>query len=286
MPRSSSRLARSVRPTGCSGGEYTEIPHGRTLTFGMRLFGPALRHIPAVIGAVARMCRLGLGPSSFDGEPDPAAREAIAVEAVRRLAAPTRPADRAEADALVERLLGWETGRMPFELEAVTDPSGTVIWTPGVGAPSQPVVFTLGDADPPAASDRLRVRLVTPLRLEFGKKLELRPTGRTLIRAALLRLENLSQAHFGAGHGLPVREILDAAETLDTRDKGLEPVESPDRHRPHHGNMAPIGGVIGYLELRGAALRDLAWALRIAEVVHLGSDTAQGLGRVEILPLE
>jgi hypothetical protein len=265
---------------------YTEIPHGRTLTFGLRLFGPALRHIPAVIGAVARMCRAGLGPSNFAGEPEHGAREEIALEAVRRLAAPVRPTDRVEAEALVERLVAWECGRMPFELEAVTDPTGAEIWKPGRGAPAQPIVFALGDADPPPAMDRLRLRLVTPLRLEFGKKLEFHPTARTLIRAALLRLEHLSQSYTGQGHGLPVREILDAAATLETREKGLEPVESPERAGPHPGPLVPIGGVVGYLELRGAALRDLAWAIRLAEIVHLGSDTAQGLGRVEIVPAE
>lgn len=265
---------------------YTEIPHGRTLTFGLRLFGPALRNVPAVIGAVARMCRSGIGPSSFEGEPEFEARERIAIDAVRRLAVPVRPTERVEADALVERLLAWECGRMPFELEAVTDPSGADIWTPGRAAPGQPIVFALGDADPPPAADRLRLRLVTPLRLEFGKKLELHPTARTLIRAALLRLEHLSQSYTGQGHGLAVRELLDAAATLETREKGLEPVENPDRLDPSLAASASIGGVVGYVELRGAALRDLAWAIRLAEIVHLGSDTALGLGRVEIVPAE
>jgi hypothetical protein len=267
-------------------GHHTEFSEGGALTFGLRLFGPALRHIPAVIGAVARMGRLGLGAPSFDGESDPGAREAIAVEAVRRLAPPAHLPDRLEADALVERMVAWESGRLPFDLEAVTDPRGAEIWTPGVAASAQPVAFALGDADPPAVVDRLRVRLVTPLRLEFGKQLELHPTGRTLVRAALLRLENLSQSYFGVGHGILVRDLLEAASTLETQESGLEPVQSLERYSPHRGHTLPLAGVVGHLDLRGEALGDVAWVLRLAEVLHLGSDTVQGLGRVELAPLE
>lgn len=267
-------------------GGHTDLSPGHTLAFGLRLFGPALRHIPAVIGAVARMGRLGLGAPSFEGESDPGAREAFAIEAVRHLAPPAHPADRAEADALVERMVAWESGRLPFDLEAVTDPSGAEIWTPGAGAPAQPVAFALGDADPPAVTDALRVRLVTPLRLEFGKKVEMHPTGRTLVRATLLRLENLSQSYFGTGHGILVRDLLDAASTLETQESGLEPVQSLERYSPHRGHTLPLGGVVGHLDLHGAALHDLAWILRLAEILHLGSDTVQGLGRVELVPLE
>lgn len=273
-------------PPPGSAGAHTMVDPSVPLVFGVRLFGPALRHLTAVIGAVARVGRLGLGAPDFEAESDPATRESLAVETVRRLARPRHEADRAEANAMVERLVAWESGRLSFDLEAVTDARGETVWSLGGPPPALPVAFTLGDADPPPASDQIRVRFVTPLRLEFGKRLERHPTARTLVRATLLRLESLSRAFFGESHGISVRSLLDAASTIATIDERLSTTAQLERYSTHQRQNVPLDGVLGHLDLRGEALREVAWVLRLAEVLHLGSDTVQGLGRLELEPIE
>lgn len=269
-------------PPPVSPGRFTEIATGDSLTFGVRLFGEGLRHVPALIGAVARMGRLGLGASPGVGTRDPDQRTALAVESLRQLSPPQHEPDRAEADALVERVVAWESGRLPFDLEQVTDTAGHEVWSPGSGRPVDPTAFRLGDAAPPESTDRVRIRFVTPLRLEFKKQVEFRPTARSLVRATLLRLESQIRAWQGRSHEIVVRDLLDAASTLTTDDGGLTRSHGLERYSSSQQRELPLDGVLGHLDVSGEALPGLLWVFRLAEILHLGSDTVQGLGRIEL----
>lgn len=271
-------------PPPPTAGSATHLAADDTVTFGVRLFGPALEHFPALIGAVARLGRLGLGAPDFEGLRGVEARTEAAIDAVRRLAPPRHAADRAEADALVEQLVAWESGRFSFDLEAVHDAAGREVFSPGLRAPVAPMAFELGDAALPPVEDRLVVHCVTPLRLEFGRQIERHPTGRTLVRATMLRLEALSRAFFGASHGIAVRPLLDAASTLTSDVADLTSTRGLERYSTSQQKSVNLDGVMGRLSLSGEAVRELAWVFRLAEILHLGSDTVQGLGRVELEP--
>ena len=260
----------------------TRLGPDAPLQFGLRLFGPAVRHVPGVIAAVARLGRLGLGNSESEAPRDAAEREAVAVEAVRRLAPPQTDSDRFEADALVERLVAYESGRLACDLISVTDLRGETVWAPGLGLLGPAAGLILGDAEVPGRTDRLRLRLDTPLRIEIGKQVERRPTARTLVRATLLRLESLSQSLFGRSHEIAVRPLLDAASTITTTDEALRPTRRLERYSSSQRRLVPLDGVEGHLDFAGEALGDVAWLFRLAEILHLGSDTVQGLGRLTV----
>ena len=269
-------------PPTVTSGRFTEIALGDNLLFGVRLFGHGVRHVSALIGAVARLGRLGLGPSAIAGARDPEVRTSVAVETLRQLSPPQHDRDRAEADTLVERLVAWESGRVPFDLDQVNDAAGRVIWTPGEGRPAEPVAFRLGEAAAPSATDHLRIHFVTPLRLEFKKQVEFHPTARSLVRATLLRLEGQIQAWQGRSHDIPVRSLLDAASSLVTDESGMTRSHGLERYSSSQRRELALDGVLGHLDVRGEALPELLWLFRLAEILHLGSDTVQGLGRIDL----
>lgn len=265
------------------------------LRFGVRLFGGAAgRHIPALVAAVLRMARRGLGAPAYVGVTDADEREAAAISLIRHIAPPQTEGDRAEADALVDRLGALEPGRPTFDVVSVTDAQGVSLYEPASGAPPRiPRARTLGEllAQAPPLSEACVVTLHTPLRLEYTdrgpageriSRVEEHPTARTLVREALFRLDALGQVTVGTGHGLTVKPLLDAAAALTTREVGLGLTEGLRRRSASQEADMPLDGLLGALELRGAGLGQIAWLLHTAAALHLGKGTVHGLGRLSV----
>ena len=254
-----------VRPARSIGRVFSpESP----VRFTVRLFGRVASDAPRVIGAVARMARVGLGAP----DADPAAIDAWAPLRAAALKVPVRAANR----PLLERLRVHEPGRAELELTRVDDVTGRCLWSPGAAqvdaAVSLPVLPRDFVANPAGGLDLV---LESPLWLrQSGAEA---PTFADLRDVALRRIRDIG-AYW---HGLTAPDDSDLGpeltlEALEIRSKRWF------RFSADQGRKVEQRGVTGTLRLSGPGLQAHQWWLAAAAVLHLGKDTVFGLGRLRL----
>lgn len=237
------------------------------LRFTVRLFGRVAVDAPRVVGAVARMAQVGLGRAS------PVRAAEASWDAVRA-AAQAHAATPAE-QGLLERIAVHAPGRARFELTRVDDAVGRCLWVPGarsVEAPTALAVLRPDFAPSPAA--RLFVRLESPL---WVRGYDRRAPVFDVLREVVLRRIRDVAAYWHGCTAPPDDDEGHAPVRLDTL--GLQ---SRRWHRfsTDQGRKVEQRGLTGTLVLRGPDLGRHLWWLEAAQALHLGKDTAFGLGRV------
>ncbi|MDR7491963.1 MAG: CRISPR system precrRNA processing endoribonuclease RAMP protein Cas6 [Armatimonadota bacterium] len=130
-------------------------------------------------------------------------------------------------------------------------------------------------------AERLRLRLVSPLRLRRGGVLLRGFALRALARDLSLRLAALGHYHGGLPWPAPWTEALAEAEragVAEARTRWLEGV----RYSARQGREIVTGGLVGEvcLEAVGPTLRQL---LAAGTVLHAGKGASMGLGRLELM---
>jgi len=124
--------------------------------------------------------------------------------------------------------------------------------------------------------ERLRIRFVTPLRLKQGGRYRFDARLDTLMAALLRRLSRLGLL-YGTGPVEEYRELLAIARQVQTRRQDLAWVDWT-RYSGRQATVMQLGGWVGEIEFEGPLTPLWGW-LRLGEVVHVGKNTAFGLGQ-------
>lgn len=172
---------------------------------------------------------------------------------------------------------GLGADRVPFNLAAVTTGSGHD-WKPGRAYP-----FLVPEPTPPAVPELLRLRFVTPTRLQRdGRPVDAQTLdGPGLARAIQRRVSLMTAFHGTNTFGLN-QEILTAeAENVEIVSQDVL-WRKLMRHSTRQKAKQAIGGITGEVTIdlsRAPKTRDLA---RWLPAMHLGKGTSMGLGHVEL----
>ena len=132
---------------------------------------------------------------------------------------------------------------------------------------------------PPAASGTLRVELVTPLRLKYDNQLQALLPFHLLVRAALRRLSTLFDC-FGQGEpDLDYRGLVARAHDIKVDSSRLRWCDW-QRYSNRQEQTMLMGGMSGEITYCGD-IGEYLPLLEIARAVHLGKQSAFGLGLID-----
>ena len=135
-------------------------------------------------------------------------------------------------------------------------------------------------APPVGPVHRLEIEILTPLRLKYQNNFETALPFHILIRAALRRISALFNA-FGEGEPeLDYRGLVRRAEKVSVTQSTLQWFDWR-RYSNRHDQAMLMGGLIGKITYAGD-LTEFISLLRLCETVHLGKQTAFGLGKIKI----
>ncbi len=130
---------------------------------------------------------------------------------------------------------------------------------------------------------RVRLELVTPLRVKRRGRLASELPFQELTRMALRRISSLCTAFDGAEPDLDYRGLIARAEEVRSVDESLRWREQP-RYSGRQQRETSFGGLEGWVLYEGPLAKYLP-LLRFVEETHLGKQTTFGLGQVRFLEL-
>lgn len=144
-------------------------------------------------------------------------------------------------------------------------------------APHLPRMLELGSA--PSVLGELHLRLLTPLRLKFDNQLSADLPFHLLTRAALRRVSSLFAAFGGGEPELDYRGLVARAQEVEIRQSRLC-WHDWKRYSSRQEQTMLMGGINGEILYRGAVGEYLP-LLGLARELHLGKQSAFGLGRID-----
>ncbi|HYN79577.1 MAG TPA: CRISPR system precrRNA processing endoribonuclease RAMP protein Cas6 [Lamprocystis sp. (in: g-proteobacteria)] len=183
--------------------------------------------------------------------------------------------------------LGREHGR--FTLESVTRET-----TPGAGTWDR--VYDAGSGTyrpapeapltPPPAPDRVRLRLLTPLRIKHDARFVVPAhfTLADLLRHLYNRLQRLALMYGGQPQTFDWPTATALLGGLRLHDPALR-WHDWTRYSSRQHTLMQLGGLLGDLTIEGPALPDLWPVLWVGQWTHIGKGTAFGLGAYRLEPL-
>lgn len=133
----------------------------------------------------------------------------------------------------------------------------------------------------PAPVSRLVISTITPLRLKADNHLQDELPFHLLIRAALRRISSL-EAAYGLGEpALDYKGLVARAGRVEIESSSCRWMEI-ERYSSRQKTSMLIGGLMGRMVYAGDQLEEFLPLLRYCEKIHLGKQTAFGLGRIRI----
>lgn len=247
-----------VRPYAVVGPRPAQaiVPAGDAFTFSLTLFGDALQFLPYVVVAAAEVGRVGVGRDRRDG-----------------------------------------LGR--FALQAITSRNPFTGQTHQLLAPGDPVVHadpvpvTFADVRPAAAQlgrdltqsdNTLRLRFLSPTRLEEKGQLFRVPDFAVLFRRLLYRIDDLALNFCGGARRdrAELDQLHTAAERVhlvDCRVRWVEQWSWSGRKE----SRTPVGGFVGVATYRADDWADLLPWLLLGQATHVGKIPVKGNGVYEVL---
>lgn len=173
--------------------------------------------------------------------------------------------------------------RSTFLLERVT--SGERIVYDGRERKIHPGVFVKEIAiapEPPAIGcTRLTIRLLTPLRLKYENRLKAELPFHVLTRALLRRISTLCDYYDSGEPPLDYRGIVARAQDIATESSTISWFDWR-RYSNRQDQSMLMGGMVGETVYRGEITEFLP-LIRFGEAVHLGKQTAFGLGKIALI---
>lgn len=183
------------------------------------------------------------------------------------------------------RHLGLTTGlgskKNLFVIESVTN-NGKEIYSPKdcvINDDFRPVSWA-EILKPPLPSNRLRLRIETPLRLKFDGKLVSDLEFHILIRNLLRRISALSYFHCGADLSIDFRDLIEKATLVSKVDDKTCWVDWK-RYSSRQQATMQLGGLLGEIEFEGEFTPFMPY-LALGEKIHAGKNTSFGLGKYSI----
>lgn len=231
--------------TDSPAGQRTVTPND-DLIFGFTLFGRAVAALPYVIYAMERAALRGLGFDRMRFALKEVRLKTLADETVTIYAAPVRQL------------------KLPDKIEFGLDE----------------YVQARLPQFPPA--ERVRLRFLTPARIRVQDQAQTELSFAALVHYLLRRSAMLVEIHGDGIFAEDWRAWLPHADRV-TCQSTPPPWWELDRYSNRQQRKVKLSGFVGELEYSGAAVTDF-WPLLVAgELLHVGSGTAFGLGRYEIL---
>jgi hypothetical protein len=173
---------------------------------------------------------------------------------------------------------GLGRDKTPFELTALFDQSGALIWERGrLIAP--PSAVNLSFAPEPSRKSTLFLRFLTPLRLKVGGKISSAPEPFDLVSSLTRRLFLLRYFH-GDGQQTDWPSVFFEAANEAMVLKRDFIWRASERYSTRKKSTTPLSGVTGSL-LFVADAGVLAPLFRLGQYVHLGKGAIFGLGRFD-----
>ncbi|GAB5045822.1 CRISPR system precrRNA processing endoribonuclease RAMP protein Cas6 [Thermodesulfovibrio sp. TK110] len=126
--------------------------------------------------------------------------------------------------------------------------------------------------------ERLKLKLITPLRIKYQRKFVTELDFHILIRSILRRLTLL--AYFHCGGQLPdfaVQKVIKEAEKVKTINSRLRWYDW-ERYSSRQNSRMKMGGLIGEISYEGNITPFLPY-IKAAEILHIGKNTSFGLGK-------
>ncbi|MCS6897773.1 MAG: CRISPR system precrRNA processing endoribonuclease RAMP protein Cas6 [Nitrospira sp.] len=222
----------------------TTIEAGQTIDLGLTLFGRTVGWLPHFIFALERMGHTGWG------------------------------GQRTTASLLT--VDGWLDGHRQVVYSADERTlRGAEVFTEQRVLPAAPPSGAV-------ATERITIKILSPLRIRHGERLAVKPDFHVLIRSLLRRLAHLSYFHCGGDPSIvSFREWIALAEQVRTVSSSLAWADWT-RYSSRQRTEMELGGVTGTLLFEGP-LAPFLPLLRLGEVTHAGKGTSFGLGRYRIL---
>lgn len=142
----------------------------------------------------------------------------------------------------------------------------------------KPQNLTLDDGSP--ATGLLRLQLLTPLRLKYDNQLQAELPFHLLVRACLRRISGVFSC-FGSGEpALDYRGLVARAAQVQVCDAKLRWCDW-QRYSNRQEQTMLMGGMLGEISYRGE-LGEYLPLLDLARELHLGKQTAFGLGQIDV----
>ena len=127
---------------------------------------------------------------------------------------------------------------------------------------------------------RLEINLLTPLRLKYLNELESTLPFHVLIRAALRRVSSLFAAYGDGEPALDYRGLVGRAQEIAVEESHLHWFDWRRWSNRQDQEML-MGGLIGKISYTGD-LTEFMPLLHLCEHLHLGKQTAFGLGKIKV----
>jgi hypothetical protein len=140
-------------------------------------------------------------------------------------------------------------------------------------------MLSVGRVDTPERSTRVQVTLKTPLRLKFNNRIERDLPFHVLVRAMLRRISSLFTAYAGGEPDLDYKGLLDRAASICTVEKRIY-WQDWERYSNRQKQRMPMSGMAGDVTYEGE-LGEFLPLLDICAKLHIGKNTAFGLGKIE-----
>ncbi|MFZ4437621.1 MAG: CRISPR system precrRNA processing endoribonuclease RAMP protein Cas6 [Syntrophales bacterium] len=130
----------------------------------------------------------------------------------------------------------------------------------------------------------ISIRLVTPLRLKFENHFKAELPFHVLTRAMLRRVSTLLQYYGDGEPALDYRGLVERAKAIVTESSAIRWFDWK-RYSNRQDQSMLMGGMVGDVNYAGN-LDEFLPIIRFCEKVHLGKQTAFGLGKIQLNPLK
>ena len=137
---------------------------------------------------------------------------------------------------------------------------------------------------PEAGRSRIAIRLLTPLRLKFENHFKAELPFHVLTRAMLRRVAALQQYYGDGEPTLDYRGLVERAKAIVTESSTIRWFDWK-RYSNRQDQSMLMGGMVGEVNYIGN-LNEFLPLIRFCEKVHLGKQTAFGLGKIYLTPPE
>lgn len=234
------------------------VPDGESFAFGLTLFGDAFQFLPYVVLAAAEMGRVGVG--------------------------------RGRRDGLGRFRLEGICSRNPFtgeerQLLVPGDPLVHVTHAPVSFADVAPYATALGE-QLRADGNILRVRFLSPTRLEEKKRLFKSPDFAVLFRRLLYRIDDLGRQYAGGERRDPAERVFleraaDRVRLVESGARWLELSSWSGRKE----QITPFSGLVGVATYQAADWEPLLPWLLLGQGTQVGKSAVKGNGVYELADL-
>ncbi|ASS76579.1 hypothetical protein CIG75_17490 [Tumebacillus algifaecis] len=185
---------------------------------------------------------------------------------------------------------GIGKGRKPYRLihvatEDVGGAAARTLYMDGEHQLHDPILATGADIiakiQPQSSHSRLTLFFETPLRMKWQGRYTSDPQFHVIFRNILRRVTGLLQYHHGIDTStVNYRGLIEKAEQIQLVRQETRWVDY-DRFSARQDSKMKLGGMMGWAQYEGEWEAFLPW-LKVAEIIHLGKNTAFDLGRIRI----